>query len=268
MTFPLNTEQATVLNNLMTVVRNWPCIDDVPRQVAMINHKEGSFDGCVSNLISLHETKSAVAWFFDHSLENFKQEAWIASKLSCIHNGEVEPRSMFPEGRCLFGVLSDHESIIQWLIRPYTFSASGLRVLNNVNDAYFRHFQVTLALRGDWDQLAQRAELFLSNVPTRMKKFAPDQRFYLALAHGDRAGMLSALEELTAPKLVKGRRFDLAQFGFFIAEHATMYAKIAWRHGHELAVDTPMIPKEWLPVQPLAAYEDPYEFMRAYEIKA
>jgi hypothetical protein len=26
-----------------------------------------------------------------------------------------------------------------------------------------------------------------------------------------------------------------------------------------------MIPKEWLPVQPLAAYEDPYEFMRAYE---
>jgi hypothetical protein len=52
-----------------------------------------------------------------------------------------------------------------------------------------------------------------------------------------------------------------------IANHATLYAKIAWRHGHELAVDTPMIPKEWLPVQPLAAYEDPYEFMRAYEIK-
>lgn len=268
MPFFLNVEQATILENLIHVVQNWPKVEGFPVEVSMIDRKEGSFDGCLRNLRSFHQTMAAIAWFTDRSLVNLKQEAWIASKLSYIHDKEVEPRGMFPEERCLFGVLSDYEPVVQWLIRPHTFSSSGMRILNNVNDAYFRHYQVTLALRGDWAQLAQRAELFLRQEPSRMKKFAADQRFYLALAHGDQAGMLSALDELSAPKLVKARQESLTPFNWVIANHATLYAKIAWRHGHELQVDTPMIPCEWLPVKPLTRYEDPYDFMRPYVVEA
>jgi hypothetical protein len=263
----LSPESTTVLNNLIHAVHIHPMDGDVPDEVSWINRGEGSFDGCLRNLAALHQLKCEIAWFDNQPLKNFKHEAWIATKLRYIHDREVEPRGMFSEERCLFGVLSDNEQAIQWLIEPRDMSGSLKRIINNLNDAYFRHYQVTLALRGDWNQLAQRAELFLSNVPTRMKKFAADQRFYLALAQGDRAAMLSALDELTAPKLVKSRSESLGPFNWVIANHATLYAKIAWRHGHELAVDTPMIPKEWLPVQPLAGYEDPYEFMRAYEIK-
>lgn len=263
----LNSESKTVLNNLIQSVRIHPMDGDVPDEVSWINRKEGSFGGCVSNLISLHQIKSAISWFSDHSLEHFKREAWIATKLRYIHHEAVEKTGMSDEDDCLFGVLSDHEPMIQWLIEPRDMSASLKRIINNLNDAYFRHYQVTLALRGDWTQLAQRAELFLNNVPSRMKKFTADQRFYLALAQDDQVGMLSALDELTAPKLVKSRSESLGPFNWVIANHATLYAKIARRHGHQLVVDTPMIPKEWLPVQPLAAYEDPYEFMRAYKIK-
>ena len=49
-----------------------------------------------------------------------------------------------------------------------------------------------------------------------------------------------------------------------ICTPAVIYSKLAWRHGYEIVVDSPYIPKEWLPITPLDTYEDPFEFMKAY----
>jgi hypothetical protein len=116
-------------------------------------------------------------------------------------------------------------------------------------------------------RLAERAEHFLQAIPPKMKSYAVDQRFYLALAKGNPGAMQEALTELTSPKVneVRRNRLDFAFSDPFIATLATMYAKIAWRHGFRIEVETPLIPKEWLPVTPLNNYEDAYPFMREYE---
>jgi len=79
--------------------------------------------------------------------------------------------------------------------------------------------------------------------------------------------MEAVLNELTSPKVARVRNFEPA-FGLtenLIATHATIYAKIAWRHGYEVEVDSPWVPKEWLPIAPVASYEDPWPFMQSFD---
>nr|WP_262381825.1 immunity 49 family protein [Pseudomonas veronii] len=95
------------------------------------------------------------------------------------------------------------------------------------------------------------------------KRFMLDNEFFIALAEGDKSKMESVLRELTTPASIK-RRFD-SENGYsegLISTFGVIYAKIAWRHGYEVVVDTPYIPSEWLPVKPLAHYDAHYEFLK------
>jgi hypothetical protein len=40
-----------------------------------------------------------------------------------------------------------------------------------------------------------------------------------------------------------------------------IYAKIAWLHGHEVRVDSPYVPAQWLPLEPLPHYDPVYRFL-------
>src|SRR6187402_3498155 len=53
---------------------------------------------------------------------------------------------------------------------------------------------------------------------------------------------------------------------YFVVMIATMFAKMAWRHGYQLELDTPWIPAEWLPIEPNKFYEDPWPFMKDFDI--
>ncbi|MFZ6774926.1 Imm49 family immunity protein [Undibacterium sp. SXout7W] len=261
-------EQKRVLENLAAGIKNDEEENGAPIAAQYISEGKGSFDGCIRNLRSLHSYKAIYAWFAKYNLEEFKLQASISNKLHYIHCVEVEPRGMTKEADYFLGLLSDYEPMIRWMMELQPGSAQGIKWINNPKEHFFRHWQMTLAVRGDWTALRQRAELFLSDVPTKMKKFAVDQRFYLALSQGDQAGMQVALEELVSPKVAKVRNevFELAFPSAFISCYATMYAKIAWRHGYQVKLDTPLIPAEWLPVSPLDTYPDPYEFMQKYVI--
>src|SRR5690606_41990879 len=105
---------------------------------------------------------------------------------------------------------------------------------------------------------------FFEVSPPRRNSYYADERFQLALARSDRAGMESAISEILEPKLMK-RRQDADEDGYtqwFISTYAVIYTKIAWRHGYQIDVDSPWVPNEWLPNTPLDHYEDPYPFMR------
>lgn len=48
---------------------------------------------------------------------------------------------------------------------------------------------------------------------------------------------------------------------YLICTFPVVYARIAWRHGFEVRVDSQWVPKAWLPVAPLRKYEDAFAFM-------
>ncbi|MET3495130.1 Imm49 family immunity protein [Variovorax boronicumulans] len=237
------------------------------RPEVMIATGRGSRDGCIQALESLHRARAIVAWFGNGRLDAFKQESYVASKLMYIRQKEGNELGVMREQEYFHCLMSDCLPLIDRFMSLEPLSDYTWKRVRNPQEHVFRHYQMTLALRGDWTELARRAQEQLDAEPKGLKRFMVDQRFYLALARGDKPGMETALAELTSSKVAKVRN-DQLEFGFthfFIGTHATMYAKIAWRAGYEVNVETPLIPKEWLPVEPPSRYEDPYPFMQAYD---
>jgi hypothetical protein len=121
-----------------------------------------------------------------------------------------------------------------------------------------------VALRGEWPRLIERCERVM-RAPAGAaseQEYLPDHEFYLALARRDVGTMTEALYKLVTPKLVKARNNDDSGYAAdLISTAAVIYSKIAWFHGFEVRVDSPYIPSEWLPMEPLQRCDDRYGFL-------
>lgn len=259
-------EQIAFLHERKKRIDGWEYVGQVPRQVALIDRGEGSFTGCLSNLKMLHEEIADCAWFANQDLATFKLHSYVVAKLMYMIDKTTGEEGVLHEGTWFYPLLSDHEPLIRYWLSFHPESTFFKRRVTNPNQNEYRYYQLTLALRGQWDELGSRAEVFLQDMPAKMKKYAPDMRFYLALAQQDKVGMEAALAELTSPKVAKVRNevFELVVASQFVSPFACLYAKTARRHGFDLGIDSVLIPREWLPVSPLATYSDPYDFMRKW----
>jgi hypothetical protein len=234
--------------------------------VDMVDSGKGNRSACLLSLQNYADAAALVSWFSDLSLERFKQWSYVSAKLGAMLF-KANPKAWYPAYLLLMPLLSDHEGLIQWFAHneePFDMARA-----NNPSTAEFHGYQALLALRGEWKALEERSLQIIGHSSSKMKKYEIDHRFYLALARQDAEGMEAVLRELTSPKIAKVRNVEQA-FGFtekLIGTHAVIYAKIAWRHGFQVKVDTPWIPSKWLPVGPLPTYTDPYGFMKQFDIE-
>lgn len=241
--------------------------------IVHIQNNTGSRAGCLSTLKSYSEVFAMAAWYERGDLVSFKSWMYSRAKLEYIltsppfdeTGGKIAFEYRAIHG--LFALVSDHDGLIDWYSRlDNLFDA---RRVENPNAFDFWTKQFFVALRGEWATLIERCERIIENPPniSRSKKFLIDHRFYMALARGDVKGMEAIIEELVSPSLI-ARRISL-EGGFradLICTMAVIYTKLAWRHGYRIVVNSPYIPRDWLPVAPLPEYIDPFDFMRKYEI--
>jgi hypothetical protein len=72
------------------------------------------------------------------------------------------------------------------------------------------------------------------------------------------------MEELIAaivsPKEHRRRSKHDMLINQFISYYGLCYAKLAWLKGIPVEVNSPLVPKELLPVKPLGSYRDEFEF--------
>jgi len=101
----------------------------------------------------------------------------------------------------------------------------------------------------------------LKNLPKKEEGLKDDYEFYKALYLGNKAIMEEVLEKLVSPIIHKKRNDNLI-LNQYISLPALGYAKLAWRKGIEVEVNSPLVPKELLPIQLLDSYEIPYEFLK------
>lgn len=165
-------------------------------------------------------------------------------------------------------LLSDHEELIQRYVK--------LR--------YAAHGQIpdmdTLVLKGESAIWCNTVQLFmesntegiernlniletitLKKLPKNQELLKIDYAFYQALLDKDKGKCEELLEELLSPKVHK-RRNDIAVLAQYVSQPALGYAKLAWRHGVEVEVNSPLVPKTLLPIQPNEHYEVPYDFLK------
>src|SRR5690606_20218014 len=88
-----------------------------------------------------------------------------------------------------------------------------------------------------------------------------DYEFYKALLNKDKIKCEEILEQLVSPKIHKKRNGNLI-LSKYVSQPALGYAKLAWRQGLEVEVNSPLVHKELLPIQPLVRYEIPYDFLK------
>lgn len=101
----------------------------------------------------------------------------------------------------------------------------------------------------------------LPNLPKNEQGLKDDFEFYKALHNSDKVRMEEVLEKLTSPK-IHIKRNDNPILNQHISFPALGYAKLAWRKGIEVEVNSNLVPKELLPILPLDKYEIPYEFLK------
>ncbi|RMX07837.1 hypothetical protein D8I35_01540 [Corticibacter populi] len=185
----------------------------------------------------------------------------------------LKPQGAYLSEELLWPLISDNEEVIEWYRQHDAMYRATPSVTGGDKDdpkswIYYR-YQSWLALNGRWDELGERCERILA-MQEQIKKdrsYLIDHRFYLALARGEQAAMEAVLLEKCAPKNRRVRFYQESGVTCqFIVSYATLFAKLAWCHGYELDLDTPWIPKEWLPIQPNEKYEDPWPFMQEFDI--
>jgi Immunity protein 49 len=225
------------------------------------------------------EANGIASYFSDHDLPAFKNwfynygRLWTVCAQPPWSSVDYTEYGGYRVLNSVFYLLSDCEPLIQWYAY---FDISYMKSedyndIDNVEHTGYWTKQLFLAMRGDWDVLRARCEHVLAHPPTNDNvMFQVDHRFYLALANGDQQGMEAVIRELVSEPLVSNKkRNDLLEGGYsrdLYCTPAVIYSKLAWRHGYEVVVDSPLIPKEWLPIAPLTHYEDVFEFMKDYPL--
>ena len=229
-----------------------------------IMQKRDHVGGCLM-ILSDHAFGSALlSWFRHRDLASTRQWLYAVSRLDQTRYRWIKDTDapMARAGLLVKPLVSNYLGLIRWFAE--CDDGYDLKRVEDVRTWDYLGYQAPLALRGDWDRLAQRsltAVDYLSATKNKIKYLA-DQEFFLALAQQNRAGMEAALERLTQPRLVRSRsnqEHGLAEN--LISTAAVAYAKIAWLHGHEVQVNSPLVPAEWLPMEPLPQYEKRYAFL-------
>jgi hypothetical protein len=163
-------------------------------------------------------------------------------------------------------LLSDSEELIVWLSQDVgcMYKQDEKKVWRNVvNDFRYHKFNFFLALQQKWELLEKRSIYALEQGCS--KQFAGIQvqyPFYVALARGDISGMRESVLEIISPKRLHNQNKIFSPLSrFYLSAWGTLFAKLAMRNGYDLEIDSPWVPRECLPVEPLVDYETPYDFL-------
>lgn len=241
-------------------------------EISFLETGKGSRSGCLLMSGNPVISRAMLAYFVDSDTAELKQWAYIAAKLRVMYSHETLGENLVED--LLWPLISDNKEIIDWYRQfdaqywPDDPRITGGDKRNPKNWMYYR-YQSWLALNQRWEELAERCEriLFMQDEIKKDRMYLIDHRYYLALSRGDIPEMEAVLAEMCQPRILAQRhKQESGLTNKFIASHATIFAKMAWRNGYEVQVDTPWIPKEWLPVKSNNTYEDPWKFMQDFDI--
>lgn len=162
------------------------------------------------------------------------------------------------------GLLSDNQALISRL--SYLYHPDYEYLFRNGEGFVFQSIQ--FIIKNDMDSLQKMVERLDSKMlPLKKWEFARwDREIFVGFLTNDKIKIENTLQEMLVPKIHKSRTKH-QWYSDYISFPALGYAKLAWIKGMEVEVNNPLIPKELLPVQPLAAYPE-YEFILEAEAQA
>ena len=207
---------------------------------------------------------------FEKDLEKFKQDMYIYGKL-CIMGRDS--RAVLRGAIIEFCemLMSNNKEMIDFFIRNLDIVAYERKkdeYIKSESDIFLAR-TILLALKGDWEDVIKRADIYLNN-PSKSsyhKYIYLEFEFLKALALKDRLKMKESIEKMLEKKVAKKMLNDMSTaFDFYLHIFVIMYAKIAMYHGIDLGIDHEIAPKELIDITPAKEYYEPYDFMKKFNL--
>lgn len=217
-------------------------------------------------LTHLHEISALHSHFINHDLASTKQAFYLCGRLSEYRVMNFDSDLLdYALNLLFYTFLSDNTHLIK-RFTDWTFSQMELMI--QMGRGALKTNTMQLLLKGDLAGVEHNLELMKKVVEKKSGAWAVlDYHFYKALAKQDKLQAEQILAEFVSPKNHKARNKHFALVGELISLPAIGYAKLAWLLDIEVAVNSPYIPKEWLPVQPLGIYDEYYDFLKQDKAK-
>ena len=207
---------------------------------------------------------------FEKDLEKFKQDMYIYGKL-CIMGRDS--RAVLRGAIIEFCemLMSNNKEMIDFFIRNLDIVAYERKkdeYIKSESDIFLAR-TILLALKGDWEDVIKRADIYLNN-PSKSsyhKYIYLEFEFLKALALKDSIKMKETIEKMLEKKVAKKMLNDMSTaFDFYLHIFVIMYAKIAMYHGIDLGIDYEIAPKELIDITPAKEYYEPYDFMKKFNL--
>ena len=223
------------------------------------------------------DSQSLSSWEIIYAINEIKKENFLKSKqhffvaaLATVISVEKYNSDILSYGliSTSYPILSDNEELIQRYAKlryqPWgKMKGMEENILLGKDDIWANTVQQFMI---DDREMIERNLNILETKTMKLKKNQKslqvlDYEFYKALYNGNKAKMEEILDIFVSPKIQKRRSMDIIQEQY-IAFPASGYAKLAWRRGIKVEVNSPLIPKELLPIKPLEHYDIPYDFLK------
>ena len=245
-------------------------LDNTERWLKYIKEKQGNPLICMKFIGDKYLYGASKNLLFEKDLEKFKQDMYIYGKLWIMSSdsrgilrGNVIDLSEI--------LMSNNKEIIDFFIRNFDLVAYERKkdeYIKSESDKFLAR-TILLALKGDWEDVIKRADIYLNN-PSKSsyhKYIYLEFEFLKALALKDSIKMKETIEKMLEKKVAKKMLNDMSTaFDFYLHIFVIMYAKIAMYHGIDLGIDHEIAPKELIDITPAKEYYEPYDFMKKFNL--
>lgn len=209
---------------------------------------------CYSSWASAHIALAIHDYYVKGEIASLKQHLHVATKLK-IASIALDDYQRFQVGNEIrYALLSDNPALIDAIAKlepPYFLEGRS-----NPLNAEFKVHMWQLAIRGDYEALQAKVERLAKNGRKKDRELpAQGKDFFSLLMRGDKQG----LEDLiTQHAKVKSKDVFTEDFMCF---EGTIEAKICWLKGIQVQIDSPLLPMDLMPIEPLEHYDDVYDFL-------
>mgnify|MGYP002754520262 FL=1 len=246
------------------------------RRLEYISNKKGDQFGCMWTLSSDYCGISSKNLLIEKNIKKHRLNCYIGGKLRILSTSRssmlvTHPTQMFE----MF--MSNNPDFITFfknnidMIMPddYDSEKNKYGYLKNDYGTFFLIRVILHAIRGDFEEVKKRCTAYLEK-PLKDSYYKYGElhyEFLSALADKDIDGMKKAINGMMEQKVARKFSNDNnPNYEFYLHVYVIIYAKIALYHGIDLEIDNEVAPKELIDITPLKKYEDPYDFMKDFDL--
>ena len=241
-----------------------------------IENKKGDQFACMWTLSNDYNKFSSIDLVIEKNIKKHRLNCYIGGKLLIL--GCSRSNRLFTQASQMFEMLmSNNPDFITFfknnidMIMPddYDSEKNKYGYLKNDYGTFFLIRVILHAIRGDFEEVKKRCSAYLEK-PLKDSYYKYGElhyEFLSALADKNIDEMKKAMDGIMEQKVARKFSNDNnPNYEFYLHVYVIIYAKIALYHGIDLKIDNEVAPRELIDITPLEKYEDPYDFMKDFDL--